>query len=172
MHSINEIYVRNPSSLRCKGRVPAKLKTSPLPVLPSCKPVTGLTLLQASFVGVDWGIWLEQKGQPISFWHGAPLWPKESNKQIINFVVEIPIWQDAKIIIKRTEPLTWQDVQKYRLGTAQAFRDWFTYYKVARGGSVIPIIGESYQNVTMMQDVLEKSHKSTTNGTTSTTSWS
>ncbi|KLU86875.1 hypothetical protein MAPG_05882 [Magnaporthiopsis poae ATCC 64411] len=213
---------------------------------------------------LGWRIWLEQNGQPISFWHDVPLWPDESNKQIINFVVEIPRWQDGKIEIKRSEPLnpifhddrrgapryvesvwphksypfvygsipqtwespnfkhnftgfkgdndpvdlfdigqdagytgqikqvkilgglapndggetdwkimgidikdplaplvnSWQDVEKYRPGTAKAFRDWFTYYKVARGDGVIPIVGETYQNVTMMRDVLEKSHKS------------
>lgn len=31
---------------------------------------------------------------------------------------------------------------------------------MARGDGVIPIIGETYQNVAMMRDVLEKSHKS------------
>ncbi|OLN96619.1 Inorganic pyrophosphatase 1 [Colletotrichum chlorophyti] len=212
----------------------------------------------------DWRMWLEKNDDPISFWHDVPLWPDERNKQIVNFVVEIPRWQDGKIEIRRQEPLnplfhdtrngaprfvesvwphktypflygsipqTWEspnfahdftgfegdndpvdlfdigqdpgytgqikqvkilgglavadgeetdwkvmgidvkdpiaslvnsyeDVEKYRPGTVKAFRDWFTYYKVARGGDVIPIVGDWYQNVTFMEHVLEYSHKS------------
>jgi inorganic pyrophosphatase len=53
---------------------------------------------------------------------------------------------------------TYEDVEKYRPGTIQAFRDWFTYYKVARGDSLIPIIGETYQNVSFIVDTIEQSH--------------
>lgn len=51
-------------------------------------------------------MWLEKEGQPISFWHDVPLWPDEANRQIVNFVVEIPRWTDAKIEIRRREPLS------------------------------------------------------------------
>jgi len=51
-------------------------------------------------------VWLEKAGQPISFWHDVPLYPDESNKRIINFVVEVPRWEDAKIEIRRQEPLS------------------------------------------------------------------
>lgn len=51
-------------------------------------------------------MWLEKAGQPISFWHDVPLYPDESNKRIINFVVEVPRWEDAKIEIRRQEPLS------------------------------------------------------------------
>ncbi|CRK12717.1 hypothetical protein BN1723_009771 [Verticillium longisporum] len=212
---------------------------------------------------LDWRVWLEKDGHPISFWHDVPLYPDEDNKQVVNFVVEIPRWEDAKIEIRRQEPLnpifhderngaprfvesvwphktypflygsipqTWEspnfehdftgekgdndpidlfdigldigyvgqvkqvkllgglapndggetdwkmlaidvndpiaplvdnylDVEKYRPGTIQAFRDWFTYYKVARGGDVIPIIGETYQNATFATAVVEKGHE-------------
>ncbi|KAK8004802.1 inorganic pyrophosphatase [Apiospora arundinis] len=53
----------------------------------------------------EWRLWLEKKGEPISFWHDVPLWPDEANKQIVNFVVEIPRWTDAKLEIRRNEPL-------------------------------------------------------------------
>ncbi|KAL2796002.1 inorganic pyrophosphatase [Aspergillus keveii] len=211
---------------------------------------------------LEWRVWLEQNGSPISFWHDVPLYPNEANKQIINFVVEIPRWTDGKIEIKRDEPLnpifhderdglpryvesvwphksypflygsipqTWEspnfehdftnepgdndpmdlfdigqdggytgqvkqvkilgalapndggetdwkvlgidvndpiaefvnnfsDVEKYRPGLIQSYRDWFTYYKVARGDDVIPIVGESYVNSTFATAVVEQSH--------------
>jgi inorganic pyrophosphatase len=47
---------------------------------------------------------------------------------------------------------SWEDVEQYRPGVTQAFYDWFTYYKVARGDGVIPIIGESYQSASMIID--------------------
>ncbi|KAL4879464.1 inorganic pyrophosphatase [Aspergillus karnatakaensis] len=212
---------------------------------------------------LDWRVWLEKNGKPISFWHDVPLYPDTCNKQIVNFVVEIPRWQDGKIEIKRDEPLnpifhddkdgkpryvesvwphksypflygsipqTWEtpnvehdftnelgdndpidlfdigqdigytgqvkqvkilgalapnddgetdwkvlgidvndpiaelvdnfeDVEKYRPGLIQSYRDWFTYYKVARGDDVIPIVGESYVNATFATSIVEKGHE-------------
>ncbi|KAL5052197.1 hypothetical protein BDW71DRAFT_202324 [Aspergillus fruticulosus] len=54
---------------------------------------------------LDWRIWLEHNNQPISFWHDVPLYPYPANKQIINFIVEIPRGTDGKIEIRRPEPL-------------------------------------------------------------------
>ncbi|KAL6415494.1 putative IPP1-inorganic pyrophosphatase, cytoplasmic [Ilyonectria robusta] len=54
---------------------------------------------------LDWRIWLEKDGKPISFWHDVPLYPSKKNKRIINFVVEIPRWTDGKIETRRDEPL-------------------------------------------------------------------
>ncbi|KAF4977920.1 hypothetical protein FZEAL_5625 [Fusarium zealandicum] len=54
---------------------------------------------------LDWRVWLEKDGQPISFWHDVPLYPEKGNKRIINFVVEIPRWTDGKIETRRDEPL-------------------------------------------------------------------
>ncbi|KAL4918734.1 inorganic pyrophosphatase [Aspergillus aurantiobrunneus] len=211
---------------------------------------------------LEWRVWLEQNGQPISFWHDVPIYPDERNKQIINFVVEIPRWQDGKIEIHREEPLnpifhddrdgnpryvesvfphkaypflygsipqTWEspnfdhnftnepgdndpmdlfdigqdlgytgqvkqvkilgaiapndggetdwkvlaidvndpiaplvdnfaDVEKYRPGLVQSYRDWFTYYKVARGDDLIPIVGNSYVNATFAAATVAQSH--------------
>ncbi|KAF6809334.1 inorganic pyrophosphatase [Colletotrichum musicola] len=210
----------------------------------------------------DWRIWLEKDGDPISFWHDVPTWPDESDKQIVNVVIEIPRWTDGKIEISRDEPLnpihhdtrndaprfvesvwphksypflygsipqtwespnylhnftglegdndpvdlfdigqdpgyvgqvkqvkilgglaladgdetdwklmaidvkdplaalvnSWEDVDKYRPGTAKTFRDWFTYYKVPRGDEVINIVGDTFQNVTFIESILEESH--------------
>jgi inorganic pyrophosphatase len=54
----------------------------------------------------DWRIWLEKEGEPASFWHDVPIYPDESNKQVVNMVVEIPRWSDGKIEISRKEPLS------------------------------------------------------------------
>ncbi|EHK46961.1 hypothetical protein TRIATDRAFT_298819 [Trichoderma atroviride IMI 206040] len=54
---------------------------------------------------VDWRVWLEQDGNPISFWHDVPLYPDEKNNNIVSFYVEIPRWTDAKIETKRNKPL-------------------------------------------------------------------
>jgi hypothetical protein len=54
----------------------------------------------------DWRVWLEQDGDPISFWHDIPLYPDEKQHNIVNFYVEIPRWTDAKIETKRDKPLS------------------------------------------------------------------
>ena len=55
---------------------------------------------------------------------------------------------------------SWEDVEQYRPGVTQAFYDWFTYYKVARGDDVIPIIGEAYKSAEMIiSDVIPQGHE-------------
>ncbi|KAH8168416.1 inorganic pyrophosphatase domain-containing protein [Sarocladium implicatum] len=54
---------------------------------------------------IDWRVWLEKDGEPVSFWHDIPLYADKSKKNIISFYVEIPRWTDAKIETKRDEPL-------------------------------------------------------------------
>ncbi|CAG9988637.1 unnamed protein product [Clonostachys byssicola] len=61
---------------------------------------------------LDWRVWLEKDGNPISFWHDIPLYPNSEDKSIINFYTEIPRWTDGKIETKRDEPLSMVD---YRL---------------------------------------------------------
>ena len=213
---------------------------------------------------MEWRVWLELDGDPISFWHDVPLYPDSTNKQIVNFVVEIPRWTDGKIEIRRPDPLnpifhddkddaarfvesiwphrsypfvygsipqTWEspnfdhpytnvpgdndpvdlfdigqdvgytgqvkqvkvlgalapndggetdwkvlgidvsdplapfvdnfsDVEKYRPGLIKAYRDWFTYYKVARGDGVIPLIGpgNGWHNASFAAQVIHESH--------------
>ncbi|RYP47212.1 hypothetical protein DL768_006688 [Monosporascus sp. mg162] len=211
---------------------------------------------------LDWRIWLESSGKPVSFWHDVPLFPDEENHRLVNMVVEIPRWTDGKIELKRSEPLnpifhddknkkprfvesvwphksypflygslpqTWEspnfnhnftnepgdndpmdvfdiggdpgyvgqikqvkilgglalndggetdwkvlsidvhdplsifvnsfeDIEKYRPGLIKAYFDWFTYYKVARGDGVLPIVGDAYQDAAFMQGTIEESH--------------
>ncbi|RDW70678.1 Inorganic pyrophosphatase [Aspergillus mulundensis] len=210
---------------------------------------------------LDWRIWLEHHNEPISFWHDIPLHPSQ-DKQIINFIVEIPRHTDGKIEIARSEPLnpifhdardgrpryvesvwphksypfvygsipqTWEspnfnhsftdapgdndpvdlfdigqdpgfvgqvkrvkvlgalalrdggetdwkvlgidvddpiaslvddfnDVDKYRPGLIDSYRDWFTYYKVPRGDALIPIVNNTYVNATFATSIIAQSH--------------
>jgi inorganic pyrophosphatase len=66
---------------------------------------------------LDWRVWLENKaGQPVSSWHDVPLFADES-KTILNMVVEIPRWSNAKCEISKEDPLNpiKQDTKKGKL---------------------------------------------------------
>lgn len=66
---------------------------------------------------LEWRAWLENKqGQAVSAWHDVPLYADES-KQILNMVVEIPRWSNAKLEISKDEPLNpiKQDTKKGKL---------------------------------------------------------
>jgi len=52
----------------------------------------------------------------------------------------------------------YQDAELYRPGIIKAHRDWFTYYKLARGGGILPIVGEWYQTPEFCVDVIAESH--------------
>ncbi|KAJ1326967.1 nucleosome-remodeling factor subunit [Microdochium nivale] len=52
-----------------------------------------------------------------------------------------------------------EDLEKYRPNLAKTFYDWFTYYKVARGDALIPIVGEAYQDAAFIEDVVERGHR-------------
>lgn len=53
-----------------------------------------------------------------------------------------------------------EDVEKFRPGVTAAFRDWFRYYKVARGDGVIPLVGGDYVNASYITEhVLPQGHE-------------
>ncbi|KFA66697.1 hypothetical protein S40285_05004 [Stachybotrys chlorohalonatus IBT 40285] len=54
---------------------------------------------------LDWRIWLEKDGHPVSPWHDIPLHPFPNDTAIINYYIEIPRWTDGKVETKRDEPL-------------------------------------------------------------------
>ncbi|UZJ55339.1 hypothetical protein CBS101457_004659 [Exobasidium rhododendri] len=66
---------------------------------------------------LEWRAWLEnQAGKPVSAWHDIPLFADES-KTILNMVVEIPRWTNAKLEISKEElfnPIK-QDTKKGKL---------------------------------------------------------
>jgi len=65
---------------------------------------------------LDYRLFIERNGQVISPWHDIPLFANE-NKSVLNFIVEIPRWTNAKMEICKEEPLNpiKQDVKKGKL---------------------------------------------------------
>jgi inorganic pyrophosphatase len=58
-------------------------------------------------------VYFERQGKLVSPFHDIPLWANES-RTILNFVVEIPRWTNAKVEISKDEPFNpiKQDVKK------------------------------------------------------------
>ncbi|KAH6625742.1 inorganic pyrophosphatase [Boeremia exigua] len=54
---------------------------------------------------LNWRMWLELNGNPISPWHDVPTYPSASDTSVVHFVVEIPRWTAGKVEIKRDEPI-------------------------------------------------------------------
>ncbi|CAG8499875.1 1801_t:CDS:2, partial [Acaulospora colombiana] len=65
---------------------------------------------------LDHRIYIERAGTVISPFHDIPLFANE-NKTVLNFIVEIPRWTNAKMEISKEEPLNpiKQDVKKGKL---------------------------------------------------------
>ncbi|KAH9937369.1 inorganic pyrophosphatase [Fomitopsis serialis] len=61
-------------------------------------------------------VFLEQNGSPVSSWHDIPLFA-DRNNGILNMVVEVPRWTNAKMEISKEEPFNpiKQDIKKGRL---------------------------------------------------------
>ena len=61
-------------------------------------------------------MYLEQNGSVISSWHDIPLFADQNNG-ILNMVVEVPRWTNAKMEISKEEPFNpiKQDIKKGRL---------------------------------------------------------
>ncbi|KAH3688572.1 hypothetical protein WICPIJ_000453 [Wickerhamomyces pijperi] len=65
---------------------------------------------------LDYKVYVEEDGKPISPFHDIPLYADES-KQILNMVVEIPRWSNAKLEISKEQTLNpiIQDTKKGKL---------------------------------------------------------
>ena len=61
-------------------------------------------------------MYIEQNGSPISSWHDIPLFA-DRNNGILNMVVEVPRWTNAKMEVSKEEPFNpiKQDIKKGRL---------------------------------------------------------
>ncbi|KAK5047854.1 Inorganic pyrophosphatase [Exophiala sideris] len=74
---------------------------------------------------LEYRLYLESGGSPISIWHDVPLY-SDDDKQVLNMVVEIPRWSNAKFEISRNEafnPIK-QDIKDDR---ARFVRNLFPY---------------------------------------------
>lgn len=65
---------------------------------------------------LDYKVFIEKDGKPISPFHDIPLYADES-KQILNFIVEVPRWTNAKLEISKEQTLNpiIQDTKKGKL---------------------------------------------------------
>lgn len=95
----------------------------------------------------DWRVWLESKaGQPLSAWHDIPLFADES-KTILNMVVEIPRWTNAKCEISKEEPLNpiKQDTKK---GKLRFVRNCFPHHGYIWNYGAFPQVRSLYMHAT------------------------
>lgn len=65
---------------------------------------------------LEYRVFIEQNGKPVSAFHDVPLYADES-KQILNMIVEVPRWTNAKLEISKEEKLNpiLQDTKKGKL---------------------------------------------------------
>ena len=65
---------------------------------------------------LDYRVWIEQDGKPVSAFHDIPLYANEE-KTVLNMIVEVPRWTNAKLEISKDEPLhpIKQDIKKGKL---------------------------------------------------------
>lgn len=93
------------------------------------KVYLGKDSVRSSFkTRIDLGVLLEDgKGNAMSFFHDVPLYAQEGEKNILNMVVEIPRWTNAKLEISKEEMLNpiHQDVSK---GKVRFVKNVFPFY--------------------------------------------
>ncbi|CCH61621.1 hypothetical protein TBLA_0F00760 [Henningerozyma blattae CBS 6284] len=75
---------------------------------------------------LDYRVFIEKNGKPVSAFHDIPLYADEE-KQIFNMVVEIPRWSNAKLEITKEEPLN-PIIQDTKKGKLRFVRNCFPHH--------------------------------------------
>ncbi|ESW95978.1 hypothetical protein KL918_003538 [Ogataea parapolymorpha] len=75
---------------------------------------------------LDYKVYLEKDGKPISPFHDIPLYADES-KQILNMVVEVPRWTNAKLEISKEQKLN-PIIQDTKKGKLRFVRNCFPHH--------------------------------------------
>ncbi|CCE61512.1 hypothetical protein TPHA_0A04390 [Tetrapisispora phaffii CBS 4417] len=75
---------------------------------------------------LDYRVFIEQDGKPVSPFHDIPLYADEEN-QILNMVVEIPRWTNAKLEITKEEALN-PIIQDTKKGKLRFVRNCFPHH--------------------------------------------
>lgn len=57
---------------------------------------------------LEYRLYLESNGSPISIWHDVPLYG-DDDKQVLNMVVEIPRWSNAKFEVCGIDSNCWPE---------------------------------------------------------------
>ena len=76
----------------------------------------GLIYARSKYILVEHRVYIEQNGRVVSPFHDIPLFADQNNG-ILNMVVEVPRWTNAKMEISKEESLNpiKQDIKKGRL---------------------------------------------------------
>ncbi|CAR25306.1 inorganic diphosphatase IPP1 [Lachancea thermotolerans CBS 6340] len=75
---------------------------------------------------LDYKVYIEENGKPISSFHDIPLYADEAN-QIFNMVVEIPRWTNAKLEVSKEETLN-PIIQDTKKGKLRYVRNCFPHH--------------------------------------------
>ena len=64
---------------------------------------------------LDYRVFIEQNGKPVSPFHDIPLYANEE-KTVLNMIVEVPRWTNAKLEISKEEKLNPILQERYQEG--------------------------------------------------------
>lgn len=85
---------------------------------------------------LDFKVYIEKDGKPISSFHDVPLYADENNG-IFNMIVEIPRWTNAKLEITKEEPLN-PIIQDTKKGKLRYVRNCFPHHGYIQNYGAFP----------------------------------
>ncbi|CUS22648.1 LAQU0S06e02784g1_1 [Lachancea quebecensis] len=94
---------------------------------------------------LDYKVFIEENGQPISSFHDIPLYADEAN-QIFNMVVEIPRWTNAKLEVSKEETLN-PIIQDTKKGKLRYVRNCFPHHGYIHNYGAFPQTWEDPNSV-------------------------
>ncbi|CEP63942.1 inorganic diphosphatase IPP1 LALA0_S09e05952g [Lachancea lanzarotensis] len=94
---------------------------------------------------LDYKVFIEKDGQPVSSFHDIPLYADEAN-QIFNMVVEIPRWTNAKLEISKEETLN-PIIQDTKKGKLRFVRNCFPHHGYIHNYGAFPQTWEDPSSV-------------------------
>ncbi|SCU90712.1 LADA_0F05974g1_1 [Lachancea dasiensis] len=94
---------------------------------------------------LDYKVFIEENGKPVSSFHDIPLYADEAN-QIFNMVVEIPRWTNAKLEISKEERLN-PIIQDTKKGKLRYVRNCFPHHGYIHNYGAFPQTWEDPSSV-------------------------
>ncbi|AET40072.1 inorganic diphosphatase IPP1 Ecym_5311 [Eremothecium cymbalariae DBVPG len=85
---------------------------------------------------LDYKVYIEHNGKPVSAFHDVPLYADEENK-IFNMIVEIPRWTNAKLEITKEEALN-PIIQDTKKGKLRYVRNCFPHHGYIHNYGALP----------------------------------
>lgn len=93
---------------------------------------------------LDYKVFIEKDGKPVSAFHDIPLYADES-KQILNMIVEIPRWTNAKLEISKEQTLN-PIIQDTKKGKLRFVRNCFPHHGYIHNYGAFPQTWEDPNN--------------------------